>query len=1543
MQGRQILLADVEPDKHSPRVDCTVDDQKHSAHDHMVEVTMRKLSATPAEELTRPGTQVHICNDETTNTYDADTNFWCYANVDTPKCLTDCEDINAVNKTSLQDINNIIDELSDGNTTPLTDEILEKKITEGWTLSAEVNPTIKLAVQGQMDSGANTCVTNNRRLLKHYKNTKSIPVAGINDNGPACYIQGYGYMDIVTEEGDWLSIKTYYAPQCSGTIISPNAIVQDHPEYTSWNQTSHLDKGEATLKLFNRSSWYKKKTIKMIKQNNLWFIKQPILNMIRRASKYPEDWNYRDIAEATINLTKAAQYELWHQRLLHPSSKIMTNMSKCVDGVPNSMTAHQFHHCSTCAEAKATYHRNRQKELSPSRIGERFHMDFGFMSAKKNGNIVRSHDGFNSYLLVLDAKTRYLWVFLSRNKLPPLQTVGLFLQTHGQREGTRIVRTDQGGELARSEAFRNIVAREGYTVETTSPNSSSQNGAVERPHRTLANMVRSAITDASLDMKYWSDALVHSVYIKNRLPHAAFKYNSTPYTQMTGNKPNLSQLRIFGTPITTRKPGKRPVKLDLHCYHGKFLRYAKTMKNVVYLDNKSRKIKTTASAQFDEAQYSQRHRSRGAKRLFDIGCTTNQNGTSLTNHESDIKIQLTDAIGAPRKKTLFVTPTHKEAYLPTRGSEGSAGLDLHALTNAYISPGGTTLIDTGIAVTLPQNTYGRVASRSGLALKHGIETKAGVIDPDYTGSIKIILHNFGQCGYQVSKGDRIAQLIVENYTDTTVISKHDKRITDRSDHGFGSTGLGQTKTSVHTTVVEADNDMIDMIWQSPTYTTTVAVSTKTNHKTLGLILKNSSEGIQILDCMKGTPSAKINQWRTTIKHGHLRKVGDRVVTSTQDVEQAISSQKANDNITLHVSTREPIEVHPQTGIPQIHFDQLGIISHIHHEIKHDEKLYFDVDEAPPLDNAVIRNASTPTLTRNRLKQQDDWVEWQEAEKDQLDLYESQNMFGEPGPLPTGDDEFNVLPMIWTYLVKVGGRRKARCVANGAPHLKGSVTLANTYAACLEQTGARIFWAIAAFKNKKIYGSDASNAFAEAPPPKAPLYLRVDSAYREWYRNKTGKDIPEASYVRVQHAIQGHPEAPRLWQDHIEGIIQKLGFTATKMEPCIYILKKGEFDEDIFLLRQVDDFAIACANEETAETIFQRIDDNLNAPLKREGLIKRYNGVDIVQSASHIKVHCGTYIDKITKTKRLHDMTTDSTKPRVPISWDSKYMEKFDTSIGPMEESERDALAAKKGFKFRQATGELLFAMVTCRPDIAFAVLKLTQHNINPAEIHYDAAIEVYKYLLSTKEKGIQYWRQQPNSSLPNIPPDQLTTGDNYVPDYNPSNIPTNLAYAFVDADWAGNSANRKSLSGIAVMFAGAVIAYKTITQQAVALSTTEAELYALAEAGKTMLYIRTILDDLNISQTPASVLYEDNQGCMHITAAKKPTKRTRHVDIRQFAIIDWIEKDLIDVSKILTSDNASDALTKPQPRILFHRHNDTMMGRRRPIPSNNMIYSGNDK
>ena len=125
-------------------------------------------------------------------------------------------------------------------------------------------------------------------------------------------------------------------------------------------------------------------------------------------------------------------------------------------------------------------------------------------------------------------------------------------------------------------------------------------------------------------------------------------------------------------------------------------------------------------------------------------------------------------------------------------------------------------------------------------------------------------------------------------------------------------------------------------------------------------------------------------------------------------------------------------------------------------------------------HAINSTKKRAKLTRKILKQQQDWSEWLQSEHKQLTQYENQGMFGEPTPIP---DDANCLPFIWTYLVKECGTKKARGVCNGSPRMKGTVTLGETYAASLDQTCAKIFWALNASNNNIVVGADASNAFA----------------------------------------------------------------------------------------------------------------------------------------------------------------------------------------------------------------------------------------------------------------------------------------------------------------------------------------------------------------------------------------------------------------------------------------------------------------------------------
>ena len=133
-----------------------------------------------------------------------------------------------------------------------------------------------------------------------------------------------------------------------------------------------------------------------------------------------------------------------------------------------------------------------------------------------------------------------------------------------------------------------------------------------------------------------------------------------------------------------------------------------------------------------------------------------------------------------------------DAIIPSKGSPGAAGFDLHARHSTVIVSGDRGLVKTGISLQIPDDCYARVAPRSGLTFNHGINVGAGVIDCDYRAEIGVILFNHSQNDFIVNQGDRVAQLIFEKiYTGIPEeVDYSELSATQRGAGGFGSTGTG---------------------------------------------------------------------------------------------------------------------------------------------------------------------------------------------------------------------------------------------------------------------------------------------------------------------------------------------------------------------------------------------------------------------------------------------------------------------------------------------------------------------------------------------------------------------------------------------------------------------------------------------------------------------------------------------------------------------------------------------------------------------------------
>lgn len=526
------------------------------------------------------------------------------------------------------------------------------------------------------------------------------------------------------------------------------------------------------------------------------------------------------------------------------------------------------------------------------------------------------------------------------------------------------------------------------------------------------------------------------------------------------------------------------------------------------------------------------------------------------------------------------------------------------------------MIPLDIAMTPPPGTYIQIASRSGLAVKHYIDTKAGVIDSDYNGNITVVLHNHGTTDFQINIGDRIAQLLILHLATPNINITDQLPNSSRGHKGFGSTGTNaivrqmetSTTTPIHSPVeiempynIYMSQDPFDQIQH-------IDITIKGDHPTLGMHMEHCihRHRLKLTNMAISTPGSRIPKWRSILRNSYLLTFDNTNITTLEELQNAVHNARQRGVIKAKCTFAidKSHGIHPHQGIPQLYFDQLNTIA------QHLKSIDEDLQQNQPITTIRTTEASNKSthstdatepctitsetqLSRSfklsELQKGDDWPEWQQSRYKMLDQYLEQGMFSDPIPLP---QNANALHMLWTYLQKICGTRKSGMVCNVSRRQKGTVTLGHTYANSLDAASERLFWAIVAKESLIAIGADVSNAFAEAPPPTAPLYLYIDDAYREWWTEHLGKPpIPkECNVVRVHNAIQGHPEASRLWEKHIDLILKEIGLRPATHEPCIYI---GTIDEQrVIFLRQVDDFAVAAKDETIAWKLINKINSKM---------------------------------------------------------------------------------------------------------------------------------------------------------------------------------------------------------------------------------------------------------------------------------------------------------------------------------------------------------------
>jgi hypothetical protein len=319
---------------------------------------------------------------------------------------------------------------------------------------------------------------------------------------------------------------------------------------------------------------------------------------------------------------------------------------------------------------------------------------------------------------------------------------------------------------------------------------------------------------------------------------------------------------------------------------------------------------------------------------------------------------------------------------------------------------------------------------------------------------------------------------------------------------------------------------------------------------------------------------------------------------------------------------------------------------------------------------------------------------------------------------------------------------------------------------------------------------------------------------------------------------------------------------------------------VLVCRQTDDFMFGGESEPSLRRLANKIGKEVDF-LVTPGLVTDYNDLEVVQDRDYVHIHVGPYIGKILNNHGWATTGKDEDRIIEPVYPSS--IKEIESSEGPEDPAAAKAIENTAGFKYRTAIGEAIFAYVTCRLDTGYAIAELSKFSTRPAMAHYAAVKRLFRYLRQTRTYGLVYWRPKPLNAIPpvtfpNLRP--LDDIDRQIP--MPSSIDVLCGY-LVSAH-ANCLGTHRSIGAHVFCLAATAIAYRAKWIATICLSSTECEFVIAVSAAKVENYLRAILLEISIRQLEATGLYEDNAAAIMMTNAKRPTYRSRHIDIQHFAL-----------------------------------------------------------
>jgi hypothetical protein len=460
---------------------------------------------------------------------------------------------------------------------------------------------------------------------------------------------------------------------------------------------------------------------------------------------------------------------------------------------------------------------------------------------------------------------------------------------------------------------------------------------------------------------------------------------------------------------------------------------------------------------------------------------------------------------------------------------------------------------------------------------------------------------------------------------------------------------------------------------------------------------------------------------------------------------------------------------------------------------------------------------------------------------------------------------------WAYDIKRKDgkveRYKARLVARGFLQRAG-LDYGETFAPTPSLASIRLVVALALQHGLKLHHQDVKTAFLEAKlPPEERIYIEPPP----------GIDCHTDYCFELLKCLYGLKQSAAKWNQHIDALLKAWGFESLSADACVYTHKNKVGKIDCIITCHVDDLLIA-APDDTMTEIKNKLASKLQ--MKNLGILSWYLGVKFVFGNDWVEMSQRAFIVEILEKYRMINSNPSAVPATTPKSTTAR-LHSWQTQS-----------------EYRALIGSLQYLTLTTRPDIAYAVGLASQKTGDPQPSDWLAAKTILRYLAGTQDFGIRYTKTS-NKAIDIV--------------------------GYSDSDWAG-SPERKSTSGFVFIFAGGAISWKCKKQSVVARSSAEAEIIALDMAVKEALWLRKLKKSLHVGDPndTSITIHEDNEAAIAISAKHRRTERTKHIDVRYFAVSDDVKRQRIKIAPVASAENTADIFTKALDRVKFTKFRTAM-------------------